>query len=193
MRPITRKGLKHRPAYVISRSMSEGKLPSAEAACANAHADEIWVPTAYHRQIFRASGVTAKVSVVPGRALPHPPSPRTVCTAQPAVLSDALIRRVCSMIIGPRQSRSMSTSSTVIGSGGSPAARARRCGRRAVPGSGTCARSARRCCHHPPSTVRVCRLPPLGWGGRVCWVRSHAPLRAANGFFDRWERRPTDF
>jgi len=47
--------------------MSEGVLPAAEVKCANERADEIWVPTAYHRQIFKSSGVSNRVrlTVIP--------------------------------------------------------------------------------------------------------------------------------
>lgn len=57
----------HRPRYVISRSMSEGVLPAAEVQCANERADEIWVPTAYHKAIFKKSGISHRVrlTVIP--------------------------------------------------------------------------------------------------------------------------------
>eukprot|EP01051_Picozoa_sp_SAG22_P022472 SAG22_NODE_5393_length_1022_cov_1.699892_2_plen_202_part_00 len=51
-----------RPRWVISRSMSEGTLPSDQAACLGKRADEVWVPTEYHRKTFTRSGVSSRVS-----------------------------------------------------------------------------------------------------------------------------------
>ena len=46
--------------------MSEGVLPAAEVKCANERADEIWVPTKYHSQIFKRSGVSKpRLTVIP--------------------------------------------------------------------------------------------------------------------------------
>ena len=57
---------KQRPRYVISRSMSEGVLNAQEVACANERADEIWVPTKYHANIFRQSGINKpRLTVIP--------------------------------------------------------------------------------------------------------------------------------
>lgn len=48
-----------RPVWVISRSMSEGNLPAREAKCLAERADEVWVPTQYHVDMFVQAKVTA--------------------------------------------------------------------------------------------------------------------------------------
>mmetsp|Transcript_9859 Transcript_9859/g.32744 ORF Transcript_9859/g.32744 Transcript_9859/m.32744 type:complete len:399 (+) Transcript_9859:108-1304(+) len=54
-----------RPLHVVARLMSEGMLPLDQLRCAEA-ADEIWVPTQWHRDLFEAQGLPpARLSVVP--------------------------------------------------------------------------------------------------------------------------------
>ena len=55
-----------RPLWVIARSMSEGDLPEEQASCLkDGHADEVWVPTAWHVNRFIKAGVpAAKLRVI---------------------------------------------------------------------------------------------------------------------------------
>eukprot|EP01052_Picozoa_sp_SAG31_P022703 SAG31_NODE_1820_length_7198_cov_3.163122_4_plen_259_part_00 len=59
-----------RPIWVISRSMSEGYLPPKEARCLRDRADEVWVPTQFHVEMFAKASVPRDKLVVIPEAVP---------------------------------------------------------------------------------------------------------------------------
>ena len=64
--PRTSLACPSQPRRVIARAMSEGSLGPAQAQCVRAAADEVWVPTEWHRRAFAAAGVApVMIHVVP--------------------------------------------------------------------------------------------------------------------------------
>lgn len=63
--PCLMRHFKQRPFHLIARLMSEGALPLDQIRCALT-ADELWVPTAWHRSLFEEQGIPSnKLTVVP--------------------------------------------------------------------------------------------------------------------------------
>ena len=63
--PCLMRTFERRPFHVIARVMSEGALPPDQLKCALT-ADELWVPTSWHVDVFRRQGVPdAMLAVIP--------------------------------------------------------------------------------------------------------------------------------